>query len=88
MNSANEIWEAALGELQLQVNKPNYQTWFKGTQGLAYDGDQFLVGVPNAFVAEKPAFPNRKNAHRAYPPGSECPVQSKLGPGCEMREQG
>lgn len=52
MNSANEIWEAALGELQLQVNKPNYQTWFKGTQGLAYDGDQFLVGVPNAFVAE------------------------------------
>jgi chromosomal replication initiator protein len=52
MNSANEIWEAALGELQLQVNKPNYQTWFKGTQGLAYDGDQFLVSVPNAFVAE------------------------------------
>jgi chromosomal replication initiator protein len=52
MNSANEIWEAALGEIQLQVNKPNYQTWFKGTQGLAYDGDQFLVGVPNAFVAE------------------------------------
>jgi chromosomal replication initiator protein len=52
MNSANEIWEAALGELQLQVNKPNYQTWFKGTEGLAYDGDQFLVGVPNAFVSE------------------------------------
>ena len=52
MNSANEIWEAALGELQLQVSRPNYQTWFKGTQGLAYDGDQFLVGVPNAFVAE------------------------------------
>jgi chromosomal replication initiator protein len=52
MNSAKEIWEAALGELQLQVNKPNYQTWFKGTEGLACDGDQFLVGVPNAFVAE------------------------------------
>jgi chromosomal replication initiator protein len=52
MNSASEIWEAALGELQLQINKPNYQTWFKGTQGLAFDGDQFLVGVPNAFVAE------------------------------------
>lgn len=52
MNSASEIWEAALGELQLQVNKPNYQTWFKGTRGLAFDGDQFLLGVPNAFVAE------------------------------------
>jgi chromosomal replication initiator protein len=52
MSSASEIWETALGELQLQVSKPNYQTWFKGTQGLAYDGDQFLIGVPNAFVAE------------------------------------
>jgi chromosomal replication initiator protein len=46
MNSANEIWETALGELQLQVSKPNYQTWFKGTQGIAYDGDQFLVAFP------------------------------------------
>jgi chromosomal replication initiator protein len=52
MRSAQEIWEAALGELQLQVNKANYQTWFKGTKGLAYNGDQFVIGVPNAFAAE------------------------------------
>ena len=52
MRSAQEIWEAALGELQLQVNKPNYHTWFKGAKGLAYQGDQFIIGVPNAFVAE------------------------------------
>ncbi len=52
MRSAQEIWEAALGELQLQVNTPNYHTWFKGAKGLAYQGDQFIIGVPNAFVAE------------------------------------
>jgi len=52
MNSAKEIWEAVLGELQLQVSKPNYVTWFKGTEGLAYDGSLFLVGVQNDFVAE------------------------------------
>ncbi len=52
MNSAREIWQTALGELQLQVSKPNYQTWFAGTEGLAFDGEAFLVGVPNAFVAE------------------------------------
>jgi len=52
MRSAQEIWEAALGELQLQVNKPNYHTWFKGAKGLAYQGDQFIIGVPNAFIAE------------------------------------
>jgi chromosomal replication initiator protein len=52
MNSAKETWAAALGELQLQVSKQNYRTWFKDTEGLAYDGDRFLVGVPNTFVSE------------------------------------
>ena len=52
MRSAQDIWEAALGELQLQVNKPNYQTWFSGSKGLTYQGDQFVIGVSNSFVAE------------------------------------
>jgi chromosomal replication initiator protein len=47
-----EIWEAALGELQVQVSKPNYRTWFNKTVGLSYQDNQFVVGVPNAFVAE------------------------------------
>ena len=52
MRSTQEIWEVALGELQLQVNKPNYRTWFKETKGLSYQDDRFVIGVPNAFVAE------------------------------------
>jgi chromosomal replication initiator protein len=47
-----EIWEAALGELQLQVNKSNYQTWFSGSKGLTLQGDRFVIGVANTFVAE------------------------------------
>ncbi len=50
--SAQKIWEAALGELQIQVSKPNYQTWLEKTVGLSYQDNQFVVGVPNAFVAE------------------------------------
>jgi len=50
--SAQEIWEAALGELQLQVNKPNYKTWLERTIGLSFQDNQFTVGVPNTFVAE------------------------------------
>jgi len=49
---AQEIWEAALGELQLQVSKPNYKTWLGKTVGLSFQDNQFMVGVPNAFVAE------------------------------------
>ena len=52
MRSVQKIWEAALGELQLQVNKPNYQTWFSGSKGLDIQGDRFIIGVANAFVAE------------------------------------
>ena len=48
----HEIWEAALGELQIQVNKPNYRTWFEKTIGLSYQDNQFVVGVPNAFICE------------------------------------
>jgi len=50
--SAQKIWETALGELQIQVNKANYRTWLEKTVGLSYQGDQFVVGVPNTFVAE------------------------------------
>jgi len=47
-----EIWETALGELQLQVSKPNYRTWFGKTIGLSYQENQFMIGVPSTFVAE------------------------------------
>jgi chromosomal replication initiator protein len=50
--SAHEIWEAALGELQIQVTKSNYRTWLEKTEGLSYESNQFVVGVPNVFVAE------------------------------------
>lgn len=47
-----EIWETALGELQVQVSKPNYRTWFGKTTGLSYQDNQFTIGVPSTFVAE------------------------------------
>ncbi len=50
--SAQEIWEATLGELQIQFSKPNYRTWLEKTVGLSYQDNQFVVGVPNTFVAE------------------------------------
>ena len=52
MRSAQEIWEAALGEIQLQVNRPNYRTWFRETRGLSYQDNQFVISVPNTFIAE------------------------------------
>jgi len=52
VGSAQEIWEAALGELQIQVSKPNYRTWLAKSIGLSFQDKQFVVGVPNPFIAE------------------------------------
>ena len=52
IRSAPQIWEAALGALQVQVNKPNYHTWLAKTIGLSHQDSQFVIGVPSAFVAE------------------------------------
>src|SRR5574341_472908 len=50
--TAQRIWDAALGQLQIHVTKPNYDTWLKDTEGLRYGDGQFVVGVPTEFVKE------------------------------------
>jgi chromosomal replication initiator protein len=47
-----QLWQAALGELQLQMSRPNYETWFKETTLVALEGDTCVVAVPNPFTLE------------------------------------
>ena len=47
-----QLWEAVLGELQLQVSRPSYKTWLKDTVGLSHGDGEFVVLTPNTFVAE------------------------------------
>ncbi len=51
-SSAQQIWEAALGELQVQVSKQNFRTWLEKTVGLSLEDNQLIVGTPNTFVTE------------------------------------
>lgn len=48
----DSLWQAVLGELQLHVTRPSYETWFKETVGLNVDGGVLVIGTPNPFVAE------------------------------------
>jgi chromosomal replication initiator protein len=52
LEPAKEIWERALGKLQIQVSKANYTTWLRNSQGLSCQDNTFVVSVPNIFVAE------------------------------------
>ena len=46
------LWETALGQLELQVTRPNFETWLRNTSGLQLEGDLFTVGVPSDFAIE------------------------------------
>jgi chromosomal replication initiator protein len=46
----DQLWQAALGELELLISKANFTTWFKHTFLAATDNDRVVVGVPNAFT--------------------------------------
>ena len=49
---ARNVWDAALGRIQVEVTRPNFETWLKDTVGMAQTSETFVVGCPNAFVAE------------------------------------
>ena len=50
--SAREVWRAVLGDLQLQVPRPTFETWLKPTEGVAENGDVFIVEAPTPFAVE------------------------------------
>ena len=52
MEEARQVWQAALGALELQVTRANFQTWLKNTVGISLNDKQMVVGVPNAFAKE------------------------------------
>ena len=49
---AKRAWEAALGELQLQMTKATFDTWLKNTSVIAYEDNTFVIGVPNAYAKD------------------------------------
>ncbi len=49
---ASRAWEAALGDLQLQMAKATFDTWLKNTTVISYEDGTFVIGVPNAYAKD------------------------------------
>ena len=47
---ASSLWQSVLGDLQVRVNRPSYDTWLRDTNGLRHGNGQLIVGTPNSFV--------------------------------------
>lgn len=48
----NELWKAALGEIELQVSKANFKTWLQNTSIIEKKGSAVVIAVPNSFTKE------------------------------------
>jgi chromosomal replication initiator protein len=51
MNAA-QAWQAALGQLQMEMPKAAYDTWVRDAELLTYEDGAFAIGVQNAFARD------------------------------------
>ena len=47
-----QVWKSALAEIELQISRPNFATWFKQSQLIGKNEGTVLVGLPNNFAKE------------------------------------
>lgn len=49
---SNELWRAALGEIELQISKANFKTWLQNTSIADKNSGVVVISVPNSFTKE------------------------------------
>lgn len=47
-----ELWQAVLAQIQLNISQANFATWFKDTGIVSHKDGQVLISVPNSFAKE------------------------------------
>ncbi len=48
----DQVWQAALGELQLQMTRATFDTWVKNTFVVSYEDGTFIIGVHNGYAKD------------------------------------
>jgi chromosomal replication initiator protein len=49
---AEQAWQAALGQLQMEMPKATFDTWVRDTGLVAYEDGQFIIGVQNPYARD------------------------------------
>lgn len=47
-----KLWDSVLVEMELNLSKPNFNTWFKDTAIIKQEDGAVYLGVPNTFVQD------------------------------------
>jgi chromosomal replication initiator protein len=49
---AEQAWQAALGQLQMDMPKASFDTWVRNADVVSYEDNVFVIGVPNAYARD------------------------------------
>ncbi len=49
---AEQAWQAALGQLQMEMPKAAFDTWVRDAELISYEDGSFIVGVQNAYARD------------------------------------
>ena len=49
---AQKLWQAALGELQLQMTRATFDTWLRGSRVVSYEGEKLTLYVRHAYAVD------------------------------------
>jgi chromosomal replication initiator protein len=49
---AAQAWQAALGQLQMEMPKAAFDTWVRDAEFLSYEDGSFIIGVQNAYARD------------------------------------
>jgi len=49
---AEQAWQSALGQLQMEMPKASFDTWVRDTRVVNFDDGQFTIGVRNAYARD------------------------------------
>jgi chromosomal replication initiator protein len=49
---AEQAWQAAVGQLQMEMPKAAFNTWVRDAELIAYEDGVFMIGVPNAYARD------------------------------------
>jgi len=49
---AEQAWQSALGQLQMEMPKASFDTWVRDTQIFSYEDGLFTIGVHNAYARD------------------------------------
>jgi chromosomal replication initiator protein len=49
---AEQAWQAALGQLQMEMPKSAYDTWVKAAELVGYEDGAFIIGVQNSYARD------------------------------------